>query len=79
MNKKQKQHQTIVPGNAAAVNVINQDLGFALRTWKRKVKESRVLEYVKENQTYTKPSVKRKNIISKASYRQKIQDQQNKF
>jgi hypothetical protein len=49
MNKKQKQHQSIVPGNATAVNVVNQDLGFALRTWKRKVKDAGVLEYVKDN------------------------------
>ena len=79
MNKKQKQHQTIVPGNSVAVNVINQDLGFALRTWKRDVKESGVLDYVKDNRTYVKPSVKRRNVISKAQYRQKMQDLQNKF
>jgi len=79
MNKKQKQHQSIVSGNAVAVKVINQDLSFALRIWKRKIKQSGVLEYVKDNRTYTKSSVKRRNIISKACYRQKIQDQQNKF
>ena len=79
MNKKQKQHQTIVPGNSTAVNVVNQDLGFALRTWKRKVKDSGALEYVKDNQTFTKPSVKRRNAISKARYRQQMQDLQNKF
>jgi small subunit ribosomal protein S21 len=79
MNKKQKQHQTIVPGNSTAVNVVNQDLGFALRTWKRKVKDSGVLEYVKDNRTFTKPSVKRRNDISKARYRQQMQDLQNKF
>jgi ribosomal protein S21 len=79
MNKKQKQHQTIVPGNSTAVNVVNQDLGFALRTWKRKVKDSGALEYVKDNRTFTKPSVKRRNAISKARYRQQMQDLQNKF
>ena len=79
MNKKQKQHQTIVPGQSTAVNVVNQDLGFALRTWKRKVKDSGALEYVKDNRTFTKPSVKRRNDISKARYRQQMQDLQNKF
>jgi small subunit ribosomal protein S21 len=79
MNKKQKQHQSIVPGNASAVNVINQDLSFALRTWKRKVKETGVLEYVKDNRTFIKPSVKRRNELSKAKYSQKMQDLQNKF
>ena len=79
MNKKQKQHQSIVPGNATAINVVNRDLSFALRTWKRKVKNAGVLEYVKDNRTFTKPSVKRRDMISKAKYSQKMQDLQNKF
>jgi small subunit ribosomal protein S21 len=79
MNKKQKQHQSIVPGNATAINVVNRDLSFALRTWKRKVKDAGVLEYVKDNRTFTKPSVKRRDMISKAKYSQKMQDLQNKF
>lgn len=79
MNKKQKQHQSIVPGNAAAVSVVNQDLGYALRTWKQRVKNSGVLEYVKENRTFVKPTTKRRNIVSKARYRQQMQDLQNKF
>jgi len=79
MNKKQKQHQSIVPGNAAAVSVVNQDLGFALRSWKQRVKNSGVLEYVKENRTFIKPTTKRRNIVSKARYRQQMQDLQNKF
>jgi hypothetical protein len=43
MNKKQKQHQTTVAGNPLAVNVIGnqrEDLAFALKSWKRKVKAS---------------------------------------
>ena len=79
MNKKQKQHQSIVPGNAQAVSVVNQDLGFALRTWKQRVKNSGVLEYVKENRTFIKPCVKRRADISKAQYRQKMQDLHNKM
>ena len=46
MTKKQKQHQTIVPGNALAVNVVGtarEDLAFALKAWKRKIKNSQVL------------------------------------
>ena len=37
------------------------------------------LEYVKDNRTFTKPSVKRRDMISKAKYSQKMQDLQNKF
>jgi len=79
MNKKQKQHQSIVPGNSLAVRVVNHDLSFALRTWKQRVKNSGVLEHVKENRTFIKPTVKRKNVVSKARYRQKMQDLQNKI
>jgi len=79
MNKKQKQHQSIVPGNAVAIQVVNQDLSFALRTWKQRVKNSGVLEYVKENRTFVKPTTKRRNVVSKARYRQQMQDLQNKF
>jgi len=76
MNKRQKQHKSIVPGNANAVTVVDKDLGFALRTFKRKIKESNILEYLKENKTFTKKSVKRKNQINKAKYIQQIKDSQ---
>lgn len=74
MNKKQKQHQSIVPGNAAAVNVLNQDLGFALRLWKRKVKNSAVLEKTKDNKEFIKPSVKRRQQLQAAKFMQRIKD-----
>ena len=51
MNKKQKQHQTTVAGNPLAVNVIGnqrEDLAFALKAWKRKVKNSGILERIKD-------------------------------
>ena len=45
MNKKQKQHQQIVPGNSLAVQVVGTesiDLAHALKAWKRKVKNAGV-------------------------------------
>ena len=54
MNKKQKHHQSIIPGNTNAVNVIGstrEDLSFALKTWKRKIKHSKILERTKENKS----------------------------
>ena len=41
MNKKQKQHKTTVPGHFPAVTVIDNDLAYALRSFKRRVKERR--------------------------------------
>ena len=77
MNKKQKQHQTIVPGNALAVNVVGtarEDLAFALKVWKRKIKNSQVLEQTKDRKEFVKPSaVKRKQLIA-AKFIQKVRD-----
>ena len=80
MNKKQKQHQQIVAGNALAVNVVGTemyDLTQALKTWKRKVKSANILNSVKERKEYIKPSVINRAAIQKASYIQHIKDQNN--
>ena len=74
MNKKQKQHKTAVPGHFAGVTVVDNDLAYALRTFKRKVKETGVLETIKENRTFIKPSVKRRTQVSRAKYIQHIRD-----
>lgn len=77
MNKRQKQHKTIVPGNGNAVSIVDKDLNFALRNFKRKVKESRVIEQYKDNREFIKFSVKRKNEINRAKYIQKLRDMDN--
>ena len=77
MNKREKQHKTILPGNGNAVSVVNKDLSFALRTFKRKIKESKILDYYKGNQEFIKHSVKRRNQINRAKYIQTIRDLDN--
>ena len=80
MSKKQKQHQMIVPGQSLAVNVpgtTREDLAAALKTWKRKVKMSGVLEAVKDQKEYIKPSVVKRQAHSKAAYMQYIRDLHN--
>lgn len=74
MNRKQKQHKTSVPGHFAGVVVVDNDLAYALRTFKRKMKETGVLEKIKDNRTFIKPSVKRRSQISRAKYIQYIRD-----
>jgi len=77
MNKKQKQHQTIVPGNSLAVNVVGslrEDLAFALKVWKRKIKNSEVLEKTKDRKEFIKGSVKRRKQLQDAQFIQKIKD-----
>lgn len=77
MSKKQKQHQTIVPGNPLAVNVVGtqrEDLAFALKAWKRKVKNSEILERIKDLKEFEKPSVTKRKQLQAAKFIQKIKD-----
>jgi small subunit ribosomal protein S21 len=77
MNKKQKQHLTTVPGNPLAVNVTGtqrEDLAFALKAWKRKVKSSGILEAVKDRKEFEKPSVRKRKQLQAAKFLQKIKD-----
>lgn len=77
MNKKQKQHQSIVPGNALAIKVNGtqrEDLSFALKMWKQRIKSSGVLDAVKQNQEFIKPSVQKRQMKKKASFIQRIKD-----
>ena len=77
MNKKQKQHQTVVPGNPLAVNVVGnqrEDLSFAIKSFKRKVKNSGVLERIKDRKEFIKPSVKRRKQLQDAQFIQRIKD-----
>ena len=67
----------IVPGNASAVNVVGtekEDLAYALKTWKRKIKQSGVLEHVKNNKEFEKPSVTNRKQRQRAYYIQQIKD-----
>jgi small subunit ribosomal protein S21 len=77
MNKKQKQHQTVVPGNPLAVKVVGtqrEDLGFALKAFKRKIKSSGILESVKDRKEFIKPSIKNRKLVQRAQFIQKIKD-----
>ena len=77
MSRNQKYHTSIVPGIANAVAVIGNsdyDLSFALKNFKLKVKNSGILEHVKENRTFTTPSAKHRAKMIKAKYIQKIKD-----
>jgi len=77
MNKKQKQHQTTVAGNPLAVNVVGiqrEDLAFALKAWKRKVKNSGILERIKDRKEFEKPSVTKRKQLQAAQFIQRIKD-----
>ena len=74
MSRKHKQHKSVIPGTPRAISVVDGDISFALRSFKRKIKQLGVLDALKENRTFTKPSVKRRAQLIKAKYMQKIRD-----
>ena len=73
MNKQFKQHKSIVPGNPASTKVVNRDINFAIRNWKKQTKMSCILDILKTKQEFEKPSVTRKKIKSAAIHKQYLQ------
>ena len=69
MSKERKKLLTTIPSHALGVNVVDGDLGYALRTFKRKVKESGVLRELYDRQEFTKPSRARRKILTDAKFR----------
>jgi ribosomal protein S21 len=74
MNKQHKYHKSIVPGNSFSTKVINKDINFALRSWKKQLKTSNTLDILKEKQEFEKPSVTKRKIKNSAVFNQYIQD-----
>ena len=75
MSKKVKQHKAIVPGNGLAVNVLGsqkEDVAFALKIWKRKIKSAKIVETLTERREYIKPNIKKRQQNLRAKYIQKI-------
>lgn len=77
MSKKQKQHQAIVPGNAMAVKVVGtsrEDLGYAIKGWKRKVKNAGIVEESRDRKEFIKPSVKKRQQHQAAVFMQYVRN-----
>ncbi len=56
----------------------NESIDKALKRFKKKFEKTGVLKELRSRTAFTKPSVKRRQEIIKASYRQKMQDLENK-
>jgi len=81
MSKKVKQHKSIVPGNGLAVNVVGtqkEDVGFALKIWKRKIKSAGIIETISSNKEFIKPSVTKRAQQIRAKYIQQIRTNNEK-
>ncbi len=74
MNKHHKYHKSIVPGNAFSTKVINKDINFALRSWKKQIKISGTLDILKSKQEFEKPSITKRRVKNSAIHKQYLQD-----
>ena len=77
MSKKQKQHQAIVPGNSMAVKVVGtsrEDLAYAIKGWKRKVKNAGIVEETRDRKEFIKPSVKKRQQRQAAVFMQYVRN-----
>lgn len=71
MTKQEKKQRAQLAGGIGG-NVIDGDLGLAIRTWKQDLKNSGILKEVFKKQEFVSKSRKRKEIVEKAKYRQKF-------
>lgn len=76
--KKTRKESMIVSGNYKAAKVVNGNLEAALRFWKKRVKESGVIDEVKARREYIKPAARRrkqKNDAIRREYIRRIKEQ----
>ena len=55
----------------------NESIDKALKRFKKKFEKTGVLKELRERTSFTKPSVKRRHEVIRASYRQMMQDKEN--
>ena len=90
MNKKHKIWQSFIPGAALGADVVNVktydkkgkpaikgDVEFAIRFWKRALKDSGKLEDLKGKRYFQKKSDKRREQLANAKFYQWVEDQNN--
>jgi ribosomal protein S21 len=78
MSKSKKHQLAIVPGNPNAV-IVNGNLDFALKLFKRQVKDSGIMDLMKERKEFKKKSVVERENYRKARFlQQKFSERERK-
>ena len=54
-----------------------ENIDRALKRYKRKTRNTKILNQLRENKQFTKKSVKRRRQVEKAAYKQHLRDQEN--
>tara|TARA_R100000664_G_C2658066_1_gene75555 strand:+ start:166 stop:402 length:237 start_codon:yes stop_codon:yes gene_type:complete len=78
MSRRKKEFLSIAPGNKTGVLVVNGDINFALRQFKRIVKKSGTLFEHKNRTHYTKPSTKRRKKRLSAIFSQRLESKRSR-
>lgn len=55
----------------------NENLDKAIKKFKKKFEKTGVVRELRERQAFTKPSIKRRQQVIKASYKQSLQREEN--
>ena len=82
MGKQSKHQKSIVPGAGVAVKVLSTkqypkgDINFALKSFKRELKESGKIQELKDRKEFKSKSQKRREEVNRAKYYQWLDDQQ---
>ena len=74
MNKKQKIWQSHLLGVALGASVVKGDIGFAIRFWKKAVKDSGKLFEFKKRKEHIKKSQKRREQLNAAKFAQYLKN-----
>ena len=80
MNKKMKRQKSILPG-LLGVRVIKTkqhprgDINFALRSFKKEMKQAGVLQELRERRYFVPKSAKKREQMKRAKYFQWVEDQ----
>ena len=81
MNKKMKRLKSMLPGVAVGVRVIKTkqhpkgDINYALRSFKKELKQSGKMQELRERRYFEKKSDKRRRQMDRAKYFQWVEDQ----
>lgn len=55
----------------------NETIDRALKRYKRKFQDARIMQQLRKRREFTKPSVQRRNEIQKAVYKQKLRSSED--
>ena len=86
MNKKHKIWQSHIPGHALGAAVVKNpknpkdqgDIGFAIRFWKRALKDAGTLQELRDRRYFRKKSDKRREQMDNAKYFQQINSKEDR-